>query len=223
MKTLYPYGVFTRLSKVAALVIAGAGAASAKPVDLLAFGDSLTQGYGLVDGEGFVPQLQAWLRERGHDVTIVNGGVSGDTTSGGLSRVDWSLTPEIDAMIVTLGGNDVLRGLPPELTRSNLDGILEAAEARGVEVLLVGLVAPGNYGPDFAASFDAIYPDLSEKHHTLFYPDFFAALKAEGTSPEAMARFMQGDGLHPSAEGVTRIVDGIGPLVEELLQRADAE
>ena len=118
-----------------------AGAALAEPVTVLALGDSLTAGYGLPPDDGFVPVLEGWLAERGIEAEIVNAGVSGDTTAGGLSRVEWSLTPEVDAMIVALGGNDFLRGLDPALARENLDGILDAAGARGLPVLLVGIDA----------------------------------------------------------------------------------
>ncbi|WP_240789428.1 arylesterase [Pseudooceanicola onchidii] len=190
---------------------------------ILALGDSLTQGYGLPQDDGFVPQLQAWLRDRGHAVTVINGGVSGDTSRGGLSRVDWSLTDDIDAMIVTLGGNDILRGLDPAETRRNLDGILKAGEAKGVEMLLVGLSAAGNYGPAYKRDFDAIYPELSDTYGTLYEPSFFTGLTGDSNDPAAAAGLMQADGIHPAAEGVTRIVAQIGPRVEELIARTESE
>ncbi|SIS69325.1 acyl-CoA thioesterase-1 [Roseivivax lentus] len=197
------------------------GAAQAETLELVALGDSLTQGYGLPQGEGFVPTLQGWLDDQGRDVQVVNAGVSGDTTAGGLSRVEWSLSDETDAMIVALGGNDLLRGISPETARANLDGILDVAEDRGLPVLLVGMIAPSNYGPDYKAAFDALYVELSEKYGTLFYPEFFAGLRdAEGDTPSDMARFMQPDGIHPSADGVERIVQDMGPSVAELLDRA---
>ncbi|MBY6003859.1 arylesterase [Salipiger bermudensis] len=203
------------------VVFCGAPAlpAAAETVHLLALGDSLTQGYGLIEDEGFVPQMRAWLAERGHDVRLVNGGVSGDTTAGGLSRVEWSLTPEIEGMIVALGGNDLLRGLPPETSRANLEGILEVAEAKEIEVLLVGMTAPGNYGADYKATFDAIYPELAETYDTLYYPDFFRGILPEGGTPQDAAGMMQGDGIHPNAEGVALIVEAMGPSVEELISR----
>ena len=191
----------------------------AETVHLLALGDSLTQGYGLIEDEGFVPQMRAWLAERGHYVRLVNGGVSGDTTAGGLSRVEWSLTPEIQGMIVALGGNDLLRGLPPETSRANLEGILEVAEAQEIEVLLVGMTAPGNYGPDYKAGFDAIYPELAEEYDTLYFPDFFRGILPEGGTPQDAAGMMQGDGIHPNADGVALIVEAMGPSVEELISR----
>lgn len=216
------YGRLARISKSAAVLLAVSGAAQADQVDILALGDSLTAGYGLLDQDGFVPQLRDWLSARGHDVRIVNGGVSGDTTAGGLARVDWSLTPDIDAMIVTLGGNDMLRGLPPELARANIDGILKLAQARDLQVLLVGMVAPSNYGPDYKTAFDALYPELAQKYGTLFFPSFFQGLTANGEMPGDVTEYMQGDGIHPNERGVARIVDAIGPSVEDLIARVDA-
>jgi acyl-CoA thioesterase-1 len=203
--------------------VAWAGAAAAQEdgrMDILALGDSLTQGYGLIEQEGFVPQMRAWLAERGHEVRLVNGGVSGDTTAGGLARVGWSLTPEIDAMIVALGGNDVLRGLPPEAARDNLAGILDAAAEADVEVLLVGMEAPGNYGPEYKAAFDAIYPGLAERYDVLLAPTFFEGLQGEGATLGEVGAYMQSDGIHPNAEGVARIVEALGPRVEALIEAA---
>lgn len=190
--------------------------AMAEQKTLLALGDSLTQGYGLPVEQGFVPQLQAWLQAKGADVTVVNAGVSGDTTSGGVSRLDWSLTPEVDAMIVNLGGNDLLRGIDPATSRANLDKILSTATARELPVLLVGLRAPGNYGPQFKADFDAMYPELAAQYGVDVEPDFFGYLMADGIAP---ADVMQPDGIHPSAAGVARIVEGIGPKVLALLDK----
>ena len=154
------YGVVTRMGKALAVMACLAGPALAEaPVTVLALGDSLTQGYGLPQEEGFVPQLRDWLTDHGVAAQIVNGGVSGDTTAGGAARVDWSLTPEVDAMIVALGGNDLLRGIEPDVARGNLERILQAAKANAVEVLLVGMDAPGNYGAAYKTDFDAIYPE----------------------------------------------------------------
>ncbi|UOA16057.1 MULTISPECIES: arylesterase [Sulfitobacter] len=199
-------------------------AAQAKEVVIAALGDSLTQGYGLPAEEGFVPQLQAWLDAEGVEATVVNAGVSGDTTAGGLARVDWTLTPEVDAMIVTLGGNDMLRGLDPAQARGNIDGILTAAKNAEVEVLLVGMSAPGNYGAEYKADFEGLYPELAEEHETLLYPDFFTGLLAEeaGTASarsETIRRYFQGDGIHPNAEGVALIVKDIGPSVAKLAEQ----
>jgi acyl-CoA thioesterase-1 len=179
-------------------------------------GDSLTAGYGLAPEQGFVPRLQAWLEARGADVVVQNAGVSGDTTAGGLSRVDWALTPETDAVIVELGGNDFLRGVDPAVSRANLRAILEEVQARGLPVLLVGIDASGQFGPDYEAAFDGMYVDLAREFGTLLEPDFFAALREGGDLSAAMEQFMQPDGIHPSAQGVDRIVERIGPRVLEL-------
>jgi acyl-CoA thioesterase-1 len=200
-------------------------AAQAEEVVIAALGDSLTQGYGLPAEEGFVPQLQAWLDAEGVEAKIVNAGVSGDTTAGGRARVDWTLTPEVDAMIVTLGGNDMLRGLDPAQARGNIDDILAAAKRAEVEVLLVGMSAPGNYGAGYKADFEALYPDLAEAHGTQFYPDFFTGLLAEekgaaSARSETIQRYFQGDGIHPNAEGVALIVEDIGPAVAKLAAQA---
>jgi len=204
----------------AAIVIAGAGAgaARAETVTVAALGDSLTQGYGLLPEEGFVPQLEAWLRAEGADVAVINAGVSGDTTAGGLARAGWTLTPEVDAMIVTLGGNDMLRGIDPASSRENLRGILLAARDAGVGVLLVGMQAPTNYGPEYKAAFDAIYPDLAGEFGVAFYPSFFGALLGEGDLAGAREAYLQADGIHPNAEGVARIVADLGPAVLALVE-----
>ncbi|WP_299208442.1 arylesterase [uncultured Tateyamaria sp.] len=198
-----------------------AGAAWAEPVTIAALGDSLTQGYGLPVEQGFVPQLEAWLEDAGHDVDIINAGVSGDTTQGGLSRMAWTLTPEVDAMIVTLGGNDLLRGIDPEVSRANLEGIVQAANDAGVEVLVVGMEAPGNYGPDYKQAFDAMYPDIAQSFDTLYAESFFAGLGGPDTAPSDVQNFMQPDGIHPNAEGVARIVEGLAPSVQALIARVE--
>jgi len=197
-----------------------AGMAQAQQVVIAALGDSLTQGYGLPAPEGFVPQLQGWLDQNGVDARLINAGVSGDTTAGGLARVGWTLTPEVDAMIVALGGNDLLRGLDPAQARTNIAGILQVAQEQDVEVLLVGLQAPGNYGAAYKAEFDALYPDLAEQFGTLYLESFFAGLMEDGAlpPPAALSAYLQADGVHPNAEGVAKIVEGIGPLVRDLAQ-----
>lgn len=191
--------------------------AHAQTKTIAALGDSLTQGYGLIQQEGFVDQLQTWLRARGHDVIIANAGVSGDTTAGGLSRVEWTLGPNIDGMIVALGGNDVLRGIAPQVARANLEGILQAATTKEVPVLLIGIGAPGNYGQDYKTEFEAIYPDLSATYGTGLHPNFLSALIGR----DDLADLMQPDGIHPNAQGVALIVQDIGPQVEALLKRLE--
>ncbi len=197
----------------------GAGAVHAETVTIAALGDSLTQGYGLPQEDGFVPQLETWLRGQGADVVVINAGVSGDTTAGGLARVDWTLTPEVDAMIVALGGNDFLRGIDPANSRANLRGILAAAQARDVAVLLVGLEASGNYGADFKRDFDSMYGDLAAEFAVPLVPSFFDGLADAAAGDLAAARmtFMQADGIHPNADGVARIVAAMGPAVLDLI------
>ncbi|CAD0184005.1 Esterase TesA precursor [Ruegeria sp. THAF57] len=193
-------------------------AVTAETVVIAALGDSLTQGYGLPEQDGFVPQLSSWLRDKGADVRLINAGVSGDTTAGGASRVDWTLTPDVDGMIVALGGNDLLRGIDPAVSRSNLEAILQATDAAMVEVLLVGMQAPGNYGAAYKSEFDAIYPDLAAQFQTGYAPDFFAGLVAEG-DPNAARAYLQPDGIHPNAKGVSLIVEAIGPSVLDLVNQ----
>lgn len=201
-----------------ALVLAMSPSFAEEPVTILALGDSLTQGYGLVAKDGFVARLDDWLSQNGARVDIINAGVSGDTTAGGAARVAWSLTPEVDAMIVALGGNDLLRGLDPDEARRNLTTILDIAASEDLPVLLIGMEAPGNFGPDYKADFDAIYPDLAASYDTVFFPDFFAGL-GEGDLSSLRA-FFQSDGIHPNAEGVLRIVNAMGPAVLDLISRA---
>lgn len=200
------------------LIFAGA-AAHAETVTIAALGDSLTEGYGLVATDGFVPQLQDWLQANGVDVTVINAGVSGDTTAGGLSRVAWTLTPDVDAMIVALGGNDFLRGIDPATSRANLRGILAAAQAQGVPVLLVGLEATGNYGAEFKADFDNMYPDLSAEFGVELFPSFFQGIMEAGG--EVRGLYFQADGIHPNAEGVKLEVAAIGPAVLDLIEKIE--
>jgi acyl-CoA thioesterase-1 len=198
-------------------MILAVGAVQAETVTIAALGDSLTQGYGLPIEDGFVPQLEAWVRAQGADIEVINAGVSGDTTAGGLSRVAWTLTPDVDAMIVNLGGNDLLRGLDPEVSRANLDAILQAAADAGVDVLLVGLDAPSNYGPAYETAFEGMYPDLAQAYGTDLYENYFAPLHDGSDVAAARALYMQADGIHPNADGVEKIVEGIGPAVLDLI------
>ncbi len=220
MLRLFTYGASNRLSKTALALIFCTSAVAAEPVEVVALGDSLTAGYGLPQGQGLVPKLQAWLDEQGVDAKVVNAGVSGDTTRGGLSRVEWSLSDQSDAMIVALGGNDLLRGIDPTSSRENLAAILDIAAARELPVLLVGLEAPSNYGAGFKEAFDSMYAELSQEYDTLLLPDFFEGLRVNGgTNLQDLREFMQPDGIHPNAEGVQRIVSVLGPRVEELVER----
>lgn len=187
-----------------------AGAALAGP-RIVALGDSLVHGYGLPPDQGFVPQLERWLQANGlPEAEVVNAGVSGDTTAGGLARLDWSLGEGADGLIVVLGGNDLLRGIDPAVSRDNLDRLVGDARARGIPVLLGGMRAPLNYGEDYKAEFDAIYPDLAAEHDARLYPEFLAGVTEDRT-------LWQADGLHPNADGVAVIVTRIGPEVLSLV------
>ena len=221
-KGFLTYGAARPLGKVvAAFLCLVSPVMAAEPVTVLALGDSLTQGYGLPEQDGLVPQMRKWLEDQGVEAELINAGVSGDTTAGGAARVEWSLTPEVDAMIVTLGGNDLLRGIDPAVSRRNLESILRIAQTNEVEVLLVGLSAPGNYGAEYKSSFDAIYPELSEAYGAFYAPDFFAGLGSG--DPAALQQWFQADGIHPNAEGVARIVEGLGPHLRALIEAAQAE
>jgi acyl-CoA thioesterase I len=217
------YGVIAGVRNGFTALLLVSSVAAAEPVTVVALGDSLTAGYGLTDqSQGFVPVLEGWLKAKGHDVVVQNAGVSGDTTAGGLARVGWALGPEADVLIVTLGGNDLLRGLDPAASRASLDGILKEASARQLPVLLVAMKAPGNFGPDYKAAFDAMYGELAAEYEALLAEDFFGGLRAAGADPAdpaSLAAFMQADGLHPNPEGVKLIVEGLGPKVEELLAK----
>ena len=205
-----------RLLAVAGLALslftANDGNAMAAPVRILAFGDSLTAGYGLPEGDGFVPQLQMALQKMGREVSVINGGVSGDTTAGGLSRLDWMLADKPDMVILELGANDMLRGLPPAEARANLDAIIQRIRQSGAKLLLVGMLAARNMGEEYRQQFDAIYPDLAKQHDVPLYPFFLDGVAAR---PE----LNQSDGLHPTKEGVAVIVANILPAVTQLLDK----
>lgn len=205
-----------------ATLLAFPAVASAEPLKIVAMGDSLTQGYGLPPEQGFVPRLQAWLTSKGADVTVVNAGVSGDTTAGGRARADWAMEPGTSALILELGANDMLRGLDPAEAKANLSAILDRAKQKGLPVLLAGIAAPGNYGTDYRAAFDAMWPDLSAAYGTLLVTDFLGPVKDAVNAGTPMQDLVQEDGLHPNARGVDLIVQAIGPKVLELVARAKA-
>lgn len=219
---LAAYGALARLRNLA-LALALMAVPAAAEVRILALGDSLTAGYGVPEGEGFVPQLQAWLRAHGAaDVVVVKGGVSGDTTAGGLARVNWALQDDIDAVIVELGANDMLRGVDPAVTRANLDAILDAIGAKGLPSIVAGLPAPPNYGEEYRKAFRANFRTVAEEHEAIFYPSFFRGL-GEGRSIPQIMRLFQQDGLHPNADGVAAIVGDIGPVVLDLIAAVKPE
>ena len=201
---------------VCALIVTAASVQAETVV--LAIGDSLTQGYGLPAEQGFVAQMQRWLRAQGEDVRLINAGVSGDTTAGGAARIAWSLTEEVDAVIVELGGNDLLRGLAPGEARRNLAVILEEVTGRNLPVLLVGLPVPGNFGAEYKADFEALFPELAEEYGALYYPSFLSGLSDAASNASELRAMMQGDGVHPNETGVARIVEAMGPKVVELLK-----
>jgi acyl-CoA thioesterase-1 len=180
------------------------------PINIVALGDSLTAGYGLPDKDGFVPRLQAALAAKGFSVNIQNAGVSGDTASDGLARLDWSVPDNTDAVIVELGANDMLRAIKPQVTREALDAILRRLKERHIAVLLCGMRAAPNLGGDYAAAFEPIYPELAAKYGVLLYPFF-----PDGAAADLS--LTQRDGLHPSAKGVDVIVGRVLPKVEELI------
>lgn len=182
------------------------------PLQVVAFGDSLSAGYGVGPGESFPEQLQKALRGKGYDVQVANAGVSGDTSSGGLSRLEWSVPQSADLVIVELGANDALRGVSPDITRNNLEAILQKLKSRGQSVLLAGMVAPPNMGADYARDFDQIYTELTRKYGVPLYPFFLDGVAAE---PD----LNQADAMHPNAKGVAIIVARILPMVTEALDR----
>jgi acyl-CoA thioesterase-1 len=196
-----------------------APAAEQRPVNVVVLGDSLSAGFGLPAATAFPERLQAALKARGVAkgvaATIVNAGVSGDTASGGLGRLDWSVPAGTDAVILELGANDALRGIDPKLTKTALGAILDKLDARHIAVLLAGMKAPRNMGPDYVRDFDAIYPALASTHRLVFYPFF---LDGVATDP----KLNQADGLHPNAAGVDVIVARIMPQVEALIARVRA-
>lgn len=209
------------IRNLAVLLILSAGVANAEEITIAALGDSLTQGYGLAPADGFVPQLQSWLTNRGHAADLINAGVSGDTTAGGLARIEWTLTDDVDGLIVALGGNDILRGLDPVQSGNNLRGILEVARAKNIDVLLVGMKAPPNYGAEYKAAFDAIYPELAIEYGAILHSNFLQALTADVDIQRALKTYIQPDGIHPNAMGVSLIVEDIGPSVLRLIERVD--
>ncbi|HEU0083210.1 MAG TPA: arylesterase [Bradyrhizobium sp.] len=185
-------------------------AARPKPLKIVVLGDSLTAGLGLPASAAFPARLQKSLKAKGIQTEMVNAGVSGDTTSGGRDRLDWSVPQDTDAVILELGANDALRGIEPRVTRAALTAILTQLKARGIPVLLCGMVAPPNYGADYAARFNAIYPELAKAFQAPLYPFFL-----EGVASDA--KLNQADGLHPTAEGVDAIVSNILPAVQAFL------
>lgn len=184
--------------------------AAAEPVRIVGFGDSLMAGYRLDPGQSFPERLEHALRERGHDVVIANAGVSGDTTSAGLERLDWSVPDETDIVLLELGANDMLRGVAPDVTERNLAEMIERLQARDIEVVLIGMLAAPNLGNAFRESFDGIFPRLAETYGIALYPFFLDGVVTQ-------SGLMLDDGLHPNAEGVEVMVERVLPLVDATL------
>ncbi|HWV97804.1 MAG TPA: arylesterase [Xanthobacteraceae bacterium] len=205
----------TTAMSMAIPTLAQTSGAAAKPLKVVVLGDSLSAGFGLGGAEAFPAKLQSALRTKGIAAEIDNAGVSGDTSSGGLGRLDWSVPDGTAAVILELGANDALRGIDPALTRNALGEIIQRLQQRGIAVLLCGMRAPPNYGADYAARFDAIYPDLAKQFDVPLYPFFLDGVAAETSLNQA-------DGMHPTAAGVDRIVERILPMVETFLRKVEA-
>ena len=205
-------GFFASLAITALL---SAGPVQAEPLKLVGFGDSLMAGYQLPATDAFPAKLEKALREKGHAVEIANAGVSGDTTSGGLARLDWSIPDGTDGVILELGANDALRGIAPEETEKNLDAMLARLKERGIPVLLAGMLAPPNMGADYAARFNGIYARLAQKHGVPLYPFFL-----DGVVTKANLQIK--DGMHPNPAGVDVMVQSILPTVETFLKSIKA-
>lgn len=196
-----------------ALALAALPARGEDELVLVAFGDSLTAGFGLEHGDAFPTKLEKALESNGHKVRVVNAGVSGDTTAAGLARLEWVVPDDADAVVVELGANDALRGLDPDQAYGALDQIITKLRSKKLAVLLTGMQAPRNMGPEYTKEFDGIYPRLARKHGVAFYPFF---LDGVATEP----KLNQSDGIHPNAEGVDVIVERILPAVQVLLKEA---
>jgi acyl-CoA thioesterase I len=192
-----------------------AGMAAQRPIRIVMLGDSLSAGFGLATADSLPAKLERALKAKGTAVAVENAGVSGDTPAGGLARLDWAVGEGTDAVILELGANDALRGSDPKATRAALDAIIRRLKARGIGVLLAGMRAPRNFGPDYVKAFDPIYPELAAAHDLILYPFIL-----EGVAGEASLN--QGDGIHPTAAGVDVMVKGMLPKVEELIARVKA-
>ena len=193
------------------------GQSEGAPIEILAFGDSLTAGYGLPAGEGFTDQLELWLNEKSDvPVKVINGGVSGDTSTGGRSRLDWGLAPikggKPDLVILELGANDAMRGVAPEVTRENIEAIVKLLKERDIPVLIAGMLATPSWGPEYGQAFDSIFPDMARKYSVPIYPFFLEGVATDET-------LNQSDGLHPTKDGVAIIVEKIGPYILDALSR----
>lgn len=207
-------GTLLRNCLVAALLVISSAslADTAKPLRIVVLGDSLVAGFNISQRDAFPAQLERALKAKGHAVEVINAGVSGDTTAAGLERLQWAVPEKTDAVILELGANDALRGLAPAQARSNLDKIIRALKAGGSDVLLAGMMAPRNLGPEYVQAFDGMYPDLAKTHGLVLYPFFLDGIALDG-------KLNLGDGLHPNPKGVAEITRRILPAVEQLIER----
>lgn len=212
------YGVLTRSLKGLLMTVFLTCSAQAETTTILALGDSLTAGYGLPQGEGFVPQLESALIAEGLDVQVINAGVSGDTSAGGAARLGWILTDEIDFALVALGGNDMLRGISPNETRRNLSSILTELDRKGIPTLLIGVLATANFGESYRTEFEKVFLDLARDFNVDLVPNFLEGIAAAGSYSDAQRLYLQADGLHPNRQGVGLIVDKITPSVVSLVR-----
>lgn len=205
---------YSSASVAASLLVMIGATIATLPVEagpkIVVLGDSLSAGYQLPPGKGFPDRLQAALDAKNIDVEIIGAGVSGDTTSGGLARLDWSVPDDIDAVIVELGANDAMRGIPAEKADTNLNAILEKLSNRKIKVLITGMLAPPNMGADYGKKFNGIYPALAQKYDALLYPFFLDGVAAQ-------ADLNLSDGIHPNEKGIDIIVERIMPMVEKLI------
>ena len=216
---------FDLLSMIILVILCGLGSmASAqeeKRSTIIILGDSLTQGYGLLPIDNFVSKLDEFVTKDNYPFRLLNLGVSGDTTAGGLERFDWSLTPDVRGAVVILGGNDLLRGISPEHSYNNLKAMIILAEAKEIPVLLVGMTASNNYGMEYKTAFDNVFHRLNEEFDLFYYENFFSAL--DPTDVKQFLSFMQSDGIHPNKEGVKRIVINFYPTFASFLDHIDAD
>ena len=209
------YGLFSVVSKTIILLFVFSSFAHAdSQIRILMLGDSLTQGYGLEEKKGLVPKLQNWLSTNNVEVLLINGGVSGGTTLGGFERLDWLLTPNINGVVVALGGNDLLRGFDPKFTKKNLQAIFKNLKSKGINSVIVGTISPINYGPQFKKEYDAIYPSLAREYNLSYIDSLFSPLIDKKTQ-EISVNLLQADGIHPNEKGVEAIVNYIGPVMKD--------
>ena len=202
---------------LALIVLQGALAPvhAAEPIRILAFGDSLTAGYGLAEQDTLPTRLADALNKMGRPVIMINGGVSGDTTADGVSRLDWALADQPQIMILALGANDMLRGIDPKTTRANLDTIIRRTKAAGVEIVLAGMLAPPNLGAEYKSAYDAVYSDLAKAHNLLFMPFLLQDVAQDSVLNQA-------DGIHPNGDGVAIIVRNLLPYVTQAMDKLEA-